>query len=128
MARRHNLAIQKLKNMKTIFTLLLFVASFTTTAQTYTELTAANSAYIENMTITFEKGDSMIVLNNNNVTPARTYYLENQTSVNFVMPVLPSGWSIVILRKQHLTSYEINTGAAFRYVLDNNFNSYPRLH
>jgi hypothetical protein len=96
--------------------------------QTYTQIEVQNSAKIESMEISFEKGDSLIILNNNNVTPVHTYFLENQTSIAFEVPELPSGWSYVILHKQHKTTYKIEFKETIKYVLDNNYNTWILFH
>ncbi len=114
--------------MRKILILILSLVPSCLVAQFYSEFQVKNAAYVNTTVLHYEKGDSMIIINNNNSIPITSYVLENQTDSIYVHPILPSGWSYIVLYKQHATTYNIKIGDFFRVVLDNNGNSYLRLH
>lgn len=114
--------------MKTIFTLLLFVASFTTTAQTYTEMQVPNVVPMETMSIEIEQNEAYYILNNNSAGASFRYILINKVGLNYTTPIVPTGWSLQVLYKPNTAILNFTIGSMFTIVIDNNGCSYMRIH
>lgn len=115
--------------MKRLILLLFVCVSFGAFSQSYTPYTMPNKAIVNVQDLEYEKGDSMIVLVKMNAGLVESVYvLENMTTPNFVQPVLPAGWNLQVLYKQHKTVYHFNIGDNYRVVNDNNGYSYLELH
>ena len=113
--------------MKNLILILFLGLSTGLFSQTYTE-NLINNESTEYMDITFYKGDSIIVLNDNTGPVIKTYLLENMTTSTFIAPTVIPGWSYIILHKQHKTTYHNVIGPNYKVVLDNNYYSWLRIH
>ena len=114
--------------MKSIFTLLLFLVSFTTTAQTYTEIQVPNLTPMCEMVIEVGAGEPFYILNKQVGLVTHTYILINQTSAVYVAPTLPADFTVVELFKANNSKMTFSLGQTIPIIVDVQGNSYMRIH
>ena len=114
--------------MKTIFTLLIFLVSFGSIGQTYTEIQVPNIIPMTEMVIEIEKDEVFYILNRQVGLLTYSYILINKTNVVYTLPTLPSGWTIQPLYKANKSIMPFDVGGTFPIILDNNGCSYLRIH